>query len=173
MSYSQGFNPQPRLRIALPRPVGVASLDELLVVEVASEVAPADVLDRLRREMPAGLNLLAAEMLEAGDRRRPCKVWYSLEIGPSLHAAVAQRAVDILSQEHVMIDRVTPKARTGKAIDIRPYISSIEMTPQRVTWSQTITQEGTARPSEVLEALGLPSRDYLHRLCRRETQYTP
>jgi radical SAM-linked protein len=171
--YSQGFNPQPRFRIALPRPVGVASLDELLVVEVVSEEAPEDVLNRLRREMPPGIVLIAAESLEAGDHRQPCEVWYSLEIEHSIEGVVAQRAVDFLSQDSVMVDRVTPKSKAGKAINIRQYISTIEVTPQRVAWSQTVTQEGSARPSEVLEALGLPSCDHLHRLCRQKTLYQP
>ena len=171
--HSQGFNPQPRMRIALPRPVGVASQDELLVVEAASEEPPDDVLNRLRPEMPRGIVLIAAELLDAGDRRQPCEAWYSLEIETSTYTEVARRAVDFLSKDCVMVNRVTPKSKTGRAINIRPYISAIEVTPQGVTWSQTITQEGTARLGEVLDALGLASRDYLHRLCRRKTLYKP
>jgi radical SAM-linked protein len=171
--HSQGFNPQPRMRIALPRPVGVASLDELLVVEVTSEESPDEVLNRLRLEMPPGIVLIAAELLNDGDRRQPCEVWYSLEIETSIYTEVAQRAADFLSKDSVMVDRVTPKSRACKAINIRQYISAVEVTPQRVTWSQTITQEGSARPGEVLEALGLASCDHLHRLCRQKTVYKP
>ena len=34
IQYSQGFNPRPRLSLPLPRPVGVASDDELLCLRV-------------------------------------------------------------------------------------------------------------------------------------------
>jgi radical SAM-linked protein len=168
--YSEGFNPKPRLRIALPRSVGVASKDELLLVELASEATPDEVLRSLKPEMPPSLELSTVELLDDGDRRLPCEVWYSLAVDGPLRESLTHAASRLLSQEHVLLRRSAPGA-PSKSVDIRPYISTIEIGHDRVTWSQKITPEGTARPGEVLEQLGLPSQDHLHWLCRLKVLY--
>ncbi len=172
LRYSEGFNPKPRLRIALPRPVGVTSKDELLLVELASQATPDDVLRGLKSEMPPGLELLSAEPLDDGDRRLPREAWYSLGIDGSLRASVDDAAGRLLQCRQVLLRRTVPGG-PSKPVDIRPYLSTIEVGPDSVTWSQRITPEGTARPGEVLEQLGLPSQDHLHRLCRLKVLYEP
>lgn len=168
--YSEGFNPKPRFRIALPRSVGVASKDELLLVELASEMTPNEALRSLKPEMPLGLELLNIESMDEGDRRLPREACYSLALDGSLLGPVAHAASLFLSREQVFVQRSAPGAQS-KSVDIRSYIASIEVGTDRVTWSQRITPEGTARPAEVLEQLGLPSQDHLHRLCRRKVAY--
>ena len=46
--FSEGFNPRPRISIAMPRPVGVESCDELLVIELASWADPDAVAPFVR-----------------------------------------------------------------------------------------------------------------------------
>jgi hypothetical protein len=58
-------------------------------------------------------------------------------------------------------------------VDIRPFIESIDLDGNGVTWTQRITPTGTARPGEVLEALGLPALEHVHRLRRLEVRYMP
>jgi radical SAM-linked protein len=168
--YSEGFNPKPRMRIALPRSVGVASKDELLLVELTSDAPTSDVLQSLKIEMPPGLELLTVELLEQDDRRLPREAWYTASVDGSAREALTLAANRLLSQEHVPVQRSAP-GEPEKSIDIRPYISTFEVGPDSVTWSQKITPEGTARPGEVLEQLGLPSRDHLHHLCRTRVLY--
>ncbi len=48
--YSQGFNPHPRMSLPLPRPVGVAADEELLVVKLCDERQGTPVADRAERE---------------------------------------------------------------------------------------------------------------------------
>lgn len=173
LRYSEGFNPKPRISIVLPRPVGVASLDELLVVELASETAPSEVLSRLRQEMPPGITLTAAESLEDKESRQPREAWYSLEIDSPTCEAAAKRAEEFLSRERATIRRACRKSKTDKLVDIRSYVTTIEVAANRVTWAQAVTPEGTARPGEILAELGLPGRDHLHRLCRLKVAYQP
>jgi radical SAM-linked protein len=161
------------MRIALPRPVGVASRDELLIVELSQDQSPADVLSKLSPEMPHGIALLSAESLAPNDKRLPCEACYTLTIEPSAYEAASRRAEAFLAKERVAVDRVVPKSRTTKAVDIRQYVFAIDVKADRVTWSQSITREGTARLSEVLEALGLPSSEHLHLVCREQVCYVP
>ena len=171
--FSEGFNPRPRMTIALPRSVGVASSDELLVLELASPMTSNEVLLRLAKQMPEGLSIVAADALADGDRRLPCEARYELSIDPNDADRLARRASDLLAQPSLTVTRIVPKETTRKVVDIRPYIVAIDVADGRVCWTQSITPTGTARPDETLDALGLPSRDHLHRLLRQRVRYEP
>jgi radical SAM-linked protein len=171
--YSQGFNPRPRLRITLPRPVGVASLDELLVLELASPTEPDEVLSRLSGQLPAGITLVAAETLSERDRRLPYEACYSLPLEPMISEPVAKRAAAFMSKDRVEVDRPIYPDRGHKLINVRQYVVALGVAEDRLKWRQSITTTGTARADEVLTALELPSRQYLHKLRRDEVSYHP
>ena len=71
--YSQGFNPHPRLSLPLPRPVGVESEDELLVVKLCEDREAAPFESRAEREaamkqalaeqLPEGMDVLAVDLV--------------------------------------------------------------------------------------------------------------
>jgi radical SAM-linked protein len=171
MRFSEGFNPRPQLRIALPRPVGVASQDELLVVELTRDVEPEHVTAALSRQMPDGVTLRSAEKLADEDHRRPCAATYELPIAPDRVDALAQRINEFMASKHVVVQRQAPKTRHPKAVDIRLFIQEMRIAGGGLRWTQSIRQEGTVRVNELLEALNLPSRDHLHRVRRQTVAY--
>lgn len=171
--YSQGFNPRPRMRIALPRPVGVASVDELLLLELASQVPPSEVLSRLSSQVPQGVTLLSAERLADADRRLPSEVRYVLELEPVMASGVAERVARFMFEDCIEVERTEPKTRSSKKVDIRQYVLAMGVEDDRLTWTQAITEAGTARVGEILDAVGLPSQRYLHRLLRAGVSYRP
>src|SRR5690606_16197351 len=71
VKHSEGFNPRPRMSLPLPRPVGVATLADRLVVELREPVETTDALARLRRQMPVGLTLAEAFEVRPGCKLRP------------------------------------------------------------------------------------------------------
>lgn len=167
LRYSEGFNQRPKISLVLPRPVGVASRDELLVIALTEPVEPATAITRLSPQMPQGLTLLDAEPVEDADRRLPCEVSYSLPIETELREQIAARAAEIMALSTLLVERPIPgKQGAFKSVDIRAYIRSIEPGAQEVRWTQTVTGTGTARVGEVLDALGLESRTRLHHLTR-------
>ena len=68
LHYSQGYNPRPVLSLACPRPVGVASRDELLVLVLDEDVAERDLRSRLEASSPLGMRVLEARPLEGKPR---------------------------------------------------------------------------------------------------------
>src|SRR3990172_12933571 len=66
--HSEGFNPHPRLMIPLPRPVGVASCAEVIVVETERPIDPDDALQRLERQTPEGIAMLSSRRLALAGR---------------------------------------------------------------------------------------------------------
>ncbi len=164
--YSSGFNPRPRMTIVMPRPVAVASMDEMLLLELTDDQDPAELVTQLSGQMPEGITLRSAERVPAGERRLPCEVRYSLPIAASLQAEVARRASEVLAEGRIEVTRRTPESTLSKRLDVRPFILSIEVVDERVTWTQLVTPDGTVRVGEMLEALGLMTGDHLHQVCR-------
>lgn len=165
--YSEGFNPRPRMSLNLPRPVGVASRDETLILEMSGRVETHEVMQRLAEQMPAGLTLSQVEELAESDRRRPCEVEYVLPIGPAERAAVSEKCVAFLRAPRIVIERAMKDSTVPKQVDVRSYITHLEIEEDHLRWTQTISQAGTARLGEVLDAIGLDSRGQLHRVVRR------
>ncbi len=159
------------MSIVLPRPVGVASRDELLVVELEQEMDPKEAQSRLSRHMPVGLMLISTECLSEQQRRAPVRATYTLALETSDREGVTQKASTLLAAESLPVERTLPKSASKRTVDIRPYLIEVETTPDGVRWTQTISQSGSARVGEVLEVLGLPSRDYLHHVCREHVSY--
>jgi len=169
--FSDGFNPRPRISIVLPRSIGVSSSDELLLFEVSEPCTKEDVLRRLSNAMPAGLRLITVDALGPGESRRPRRAVYELPIDPALESAVRDRAADLMASASRPVKRITPKSPTPRIVDIRLYVERIDVADGRVRWVQSITQEGTVRPDEMLAALGLTPADHLHRLHRSRVEY--
>jgi len=171
--FSEGFNPRPRMRLALPRPVGVASQDELLVVELVRDTEPDEVRTALAAQMPVGITLLNAERLAEADRRHPRAATYELDVGPDQAQGLAQRALAFMALQHVVVERQLPRSPCKKLVDIRSFVQSMCVADDKLAWTQAIGQDGTARVNELLDALELPSRDHLHHVCRQVVAYEP
>jgi radical SAM-linked protein len=172
--YSEGFNPRPRLWLPLPRSVGVASDDELFIVEVTRPEEPACVLDRLARQMPEGI--LMREAFEAPDRAaiRPVEATYRLELAAEpdiqqsseLLTSIHERIRRINTVDHLVIQRPPKKGGRPRAIDLIPSIVRIDLSGATLTLVLRIRPEGSARPAEMLELLGLDPVEAQSRLRR-------
>ena len=169
--FSEGFNPRPQMRLALPRPVGAASRDELLVMELTRDMQPEDARTALQGQMPAGISLLSAENLADDDHRRPCEATYELPVGQEQTTALARRISEFMASPTVIVMRQTPRTTRTKSVDIRSFVKTMDVSDGRLTWTQLISQEGTARLAEVLDAIELRGADHLHRVCRTAVAY--
>src|SRR4051794_11432333 len=61
---TQGFNPKPRLVFALSLPLGVVGRAEVLELELYRPLPPEEVHDRLARQAPPGLEILATRRID-------------------------------------------------------------------------------------------------------------
>lgn len=172
LRYSEGFNPRPRMSISLPRPVGVASSDEMLVVEMTEPIEGAEIARRLGAQMPEGMSIVSAEALLPTDRMLPNEAQYAAPLASGLRESVAARAKAVLEAPEHRVLRSTPdRTASPKSIDIRPYLLAIDVDEYGVRWRQRVTGTGTARISEVLDALGLSPAAHLHEVRREHVTF--
>ena len=59
LCYSEGFNPHPRVSLPLPRPVGVSSDAERVLLEQSEPIGPDETLRRLQA---TGIDLAMTDM---------------------------------------------------------------------------------------------------------------
>jgi radical SAM-linked protein len=178
--YSAGFNPRPRVWLLLPRSVGVASDDELLIMELDRPQPPAQVLEQLARQTPSGIVLREAFELARHSRPRPVEATYRLDLNdesvdPALPGAhldaeqvsrLAERARQVAAAQCLEVQRTSPKDGRTRTVDVRKYVRRIDLADMALDIVLQISPAGSARPSEVLEVLGLDPVEMLPRLRR-------
>jgi radical SAM-linked protein len=157
------FNPRPRISLPLPRAVGVASASELLVVELSEPAAPADVLTRLAGQMPEGLRLQQACLVDPGVAVQPDQVSYQVVLPADQVPAVAASVEHLRKAGHWPIER---RGRQDKVIDLLAYVVAATVEAGALKWTARVTADGSIRPAEMLAAVGLAPDAWQHRVKR-------
>jgi len=169
--YSQGFNPQPKMSIPLPRPVGIASDAESIVIETAQPVDPDDALQRLNNHTPENLVLRCVRQLNTGEKPQPDQVRYRFEPGDALPDDIEQQIECLLRSDVVHVDRMNPKDKISKKVDIRPYLLALSMANHLIEFTLLVTGQGSAKPAEIAGLLGFNPQTINHQLRRMEVRW--
>ena len=124
LKYSEGFNPHPQISIALPLPVGAASLCEIMDFKLNGENDLSALPEKLSAVMPEGITVLEAYE----PKRKPAEIkWLEIEGFFEYDERDAEKMADELTgffaAEEIVISKKT-KRGMGET-DIRPAISRI------------------------------------------------
>ncbi len=166
--YSEGFNPHPRIMIPLPRPVGVASCAEVIVVETEHPIEPEDALQRLDRQTPEGIAMLSSRRLALAEHLQPIQVRYQFDAPDVSTVNLSARVRNLLDSRTAIVQRLGPKNPKGRPFDVRPFIEDLRVTEDGVGFTLRVSQDGTAKPAEVAGLLGYDSATINHRIRRLE-----
>ena len=169
--YSEGFNPHPRIMIPLPRPVGVASCAEVIVVETEHPIDPDDALQRLDRQTPEGIQMLSSRRLALAENLQPIQVRYYFEATGASPEELSSRVRSLLDSKTAVVRRVGPKNPKGRSFDVRPFIADLRAAEDGVEFTLRVSQDGTAKPAEVAGLLGYDAATINHRIRRLEVQW--
>jgi len=155
MAVSQGFNPRPKIVFALALALGIEGRREVVDLELAGPIEPADVLRRLQAASPPGLDWLEVEAVAPGRSAPQAEaVRYLLEIPVDRRDAARSRLAILLESQHWPYTRHRPDRDV--AIDVRPFVLGAELDPLGVLrFQMKMTPNGSARPEEVIDTLGL------------------
>jgi radical SAM-linked protein len=169
LATSRGMRPKPRLAIALPRPVGVSGAAELVEFTLA-ESPGSGFVRRLEASLPPGFGLVSLE------RTEEAKPVAARVIGARYRVVATGSDADGITPEEladgagrytrlpeIMVERV--RAGGTKTFDVRSFVSGLEVrsvgdgvgVPSaeiEVEFETAVTPEGTARPEDVVTALG-------------------
>jgi radical SAM-linked protein len=157
LTYSQGFNPRPKINLAAALPLGFTSSCELLEIWLSHDQPEKQVEARLRSAAPPGIEIITVEAVDLKSPKLPNLIHtaiYEVTFAESI-LDLAARIDKILSEASLI------RERRGKEYDLRPLIDSIEVinpTPegqQRIRLRLASRPGATGRPDEVLAALDI------------------
>jgi radical SAM-linked protein len=164
IQYSRGFNPRPKLSLPLPRPVGVASDDELLCFrmslapgELQTEDYESRIEDSLSARLPEGCELLSVSTTEANTSFQPCSATYVFTVREEYLNEKLESIIErLLSSESLNIQRIIKKRRSSvKNLDVRSFLKSIKLKKNNIIVECNINPSGTVRVDEILKLLEL------------------
>ena len=165
VAMSQGFNPRPRISLPASLGVGISGRNEVLDFELDEWVRPDEVRRRLAAQLPDGIELKSLQTPPSKPDRRPTQHSYSIPLLED-HPVTEESVRELLAAERLLVHR----RREGrvKTLDIRPFIERIRCEDGEIRLLLRVTEQGTARPEEVLEALGCkPGVHYLKGAIQR------
>lgn len=161
IQYSQGFNPRPKLSLPLPRPVGIESDDELLVLRVSRDLLETDIESRIMAELslqlPEGCELLSVKIDKANTSFRPCSAMYVLEVrGEYLNEKLKATIKRLLNSESLNVQRKIGVKDSGlKTVDVRGFFKSIKLDQNSIIVECKVSPAGSIRVEEILNLLEL------------------
>jgi len=125
LAYSQGFNPHPLMAFASALAVGHSSRAEWLDVQMAEDVDPQDLIERMNRVLPEGFLVHRAVIavdklptLTAMTTHFTCEVTVDLEDASRMEDLKA--AVERLPQGPIVVNK---KTKAGmRDVDMRPQL---------------------------------------------------
>lgn len=159
VTFSQGYNPRPRIQLAAPLPLGITSSCEIIDIWLSNgSHDPGAVKSRLIQVQPPGIEIQEVIFVDPDSPPLQKMVHASeyavalLDPTPNLDTKIAT----LLNSESIL------RQRRGKSYDLRPLINNLSLVPGRDITSiqlfmQLSAQEGgTGRPEEVLLELEIP-----------------
>ncbi len=129
VAYSQGYNPHPRLTLALPLPLGVTAAEELGEIVFAEVVGPEKFINILSLQLPGALELLHAV---SADPEQPAlaakvcaaryRVYFSRGSDVTGNEKLLEQALEyLMAKEEIILEKKSKKKKTIN-INVRPYI---------------------------------------------------
>lgn len=161
LALSEGMRPKPRIRMAMPRPVATEAWSDLVEVELQERIDPDQFALQLGEALPAGLVLQRVERLEgayASAASRVVGATWRWQFGADVPASDLESAVGrLLAADEVPVERSSPgKAR--RYVDVRRFVGDVQVLARgdgpAVRAYVRLTEAGSAKPEEVVRALG-------------------
>jgi radical SAM-linked protein len=168
---SEGFHPKPRLSFPSALAVGVSGAAEVLEADLTSEWSTDELAAALAPCMPAGLAVTTVELLPQGTPPSQVRrVVYELGVPIDLRPGLPERVAHWPGKGGRTVDR----GEGRKPIDLADYVEGLELDDGVLRMRIRVTPQGTARPREVLAALGLEDveQDGIH-LTRTHVELEP
>ena len=170
VAFSKGFNPRPKISLLLPRPVGVASQCELLIIRFEQAFQDARWLERFSKQFPPGAKILRAEPVPDKGHIWVKSVTYRLFLTDIENKAVSRHLTKIRNNKGTSAP-INEQTNDNKKIE--KYILDMDIVKNTLT----LTIAGNPRtsppgPDRVLKAIGFDApSEVISRLTKTKLLY--
>lgn len=151
VAMSNGFNPRPRISLPAPLGVGLSAQNEIFDFELTSWLNPSEVKERLSEQLPEGIKIRSVSITQGKPDREPKRFSYHVPlINP--HPVEDSKIEKLLNCDQVMVTREKKKRKEER--NIAPFLTHIRLRGNDLYFQVAVSNKGTAKPEEVLQALG-------------------
>jgi radical SAM-linked protein len=155
IAHSHGFNPRAKAVFPLALALGIEGRREVLDLDLAEAIEPAEVLRRLQAQSPAGFDFEEAIAVPLGRAPQVAAVRYELPI-PQERRDTARAAVAQFLKAGSQLHTRRREGRAPVEIDLRSFVLEAEIDHHgSLQLRMKIDPDRSARPEEVIESLGL------------------
>lgn len=132
LSYSQGFNPHPKMSYANALSLGVESQGEYVDIEIEDDISVEEFLKRINEQLPQGVEFIKAKEITPQTPSLSSEIEYGEYLfnidleKPLSKELVKSRVLEFIKSESIMI---TKKNKKGKLVEnnIRPLIKTFDL----------------------------------------------
>jgi radical SAM-linked protein len=162
LCFSEGFHPMPRIVFATALPVGMESLMEIVDIECEGKITPPEVLERLNRTLPPGVEIMEADevplFFHLSSLSYPSVYWIPLD-----HFISKEEAIPKIEKALDEKEFLVHQERDGKkrSVDIRPLIEKMELKEKKGSSGETsqwgvelVLRRVTGRTAKPIEIVG-------------------
>jgi len=171
LAWSHGFNPRPRVVVPLPRSVGMAADAQLALVDLEQPCW----MDELRGRLAAVLPTACVLRRVTGARPRVVpqaqRVHYEVEIERHDVVRAESRLPGLLAAQSLLVQRGDGLHQAVRTLDVRRFVQTVELEGALLRLSLAVEGQQSARPSEILQELGLDRGRYGARVRRVAVQW--
>nr|WP_314278372.1 TIGR03936 family radical SAM-associated protein [uncultured Peptostreptococcus sp.] len=132
LSFSQGFNPHPKITYGNALALGVESYGEYVDIEVESDIEINELKDRLNDKLPDGMSFVKLVELVGGERNLASSIEFgdyeflveNVDKIPS--QAISERLDYLMGMERILMKKKNKKGKIVE-VDIKPLVRSISL----------------------------------------------
>lgn len=146
LSYSEGFNPHPKMSYGNALALGVESQGEYVDIEIEDDIEVKEFLERINEQLPDGIKFVKGQEIDPKTPSLSSIIVYGEYIfnidleAPLSKEFVKSRVLNFVKSKEII---VTKKNKKGKKVevDIRPMIRNFDLVSlddNRVTFVSTI-----------------------------------
>jgi radical SAM-linked protein len=165
LHYSQGFNPRPELSLPCPRPTGVASRDDRLVLSLDEPVESPALIAALNDQSPPGMRFGDPRFLDTKHSPQPREVRYELALGGDRVRRTEQTLQRLDDLPDWTVTRTKPgnARRGGKkpapartlSLDLKSLVRDLRIENDRLRFTLVPDGDRWAKPVELLTFIGI------------------
>lgn len=130
MKYSEGFNPHTNISFAAPLPVGIASVYEIVDIEILEEIDVDELLNKQQKYLPRDFLILGAKIIFDKSSLMADVVLSDYEItidGMEDLIVFSKNIMTFLKNDEVIIKKSSKKGKIYE-INIRKQVKSLSLT---------------------------------------------
>ena len=146
LSYSEGFNPHPKMSYGNALALGVESQGEYVDIEIEDDIEVDEFLERINNQLPEGIKFIKGQEIDPKTPSLSSVIVYGEYIfnidldTPLSKEFVKSRVLNFVKSEEIIVTKPNKKGRKVE-VDIRPLIKNFDLVSlddKKVTFESTI-----------------------------------